>query len=242
MRLTRLFIDVPLMVGQELQLPDETAHYVTHVLRLKRGAPLTLFNGQGGEYGAFLVGSQKNRLSVHLHDYQPIERESPLQLTLVQAISRPEHMDYTIQKAVELGVQCIVPVQTQRSRPLDKLKSSKREERWRKIIGSACEQCGRNRLPTLHQVIPLSEWFMETVSGQRFVLSPFETTAGFKAIQGDSQMTVLVGAEGGLTEMELDQAKHVGYLAVRLGPRILRTETAALAIMALCQAVAGDWV
>ncbi|HEC84392.1 MAG TPA: 16S rRNA (uracil(1498)-N(3))-methyltransferase, partial [Thioploca sp.] len=161
MRLSRLFVDSPLTVEQEIVLPQESTHYLLNVLRLRVGAPITVFNGQGGEYAARLIAAAKKAAQLQVIEYKAIERESALPLGLVQAISRPEHFNDTIQKAVELGVQRIVPVLTERSPPLDKSKISKREQQWRKIIISACEQCGRNRLPELYEVLPLSAWLAE---------------------------------------------------------------------------------
>ncbi len=293
MRLSRLFIDQPLAVGQEIILPKESAHYLLNVLRLRAGASVILFNGQGGEYVARLIAATKKAAQLQLIEYKAIERESALQLTLVQAISRPDHMDYTLQKAVELGVQCIVPVTTERSPPLDKTKISKREQHWRKIIISACEQCGRNRLPQLYNVQPLSAWLVEPLQGSCMVLSPTGKSSLYEAIKlqpltdtiaksdsigclnqlqlltdtiaksdsigclnqlqpltdtiakSDSigypnQVTILIGAEGGLSEAEIQQAMQAGYLDICLGQRILRTETAAVAVLAVCQALWGD--
>jgi 16S rRNA (uracil1498-N3)-methyltransferase len=249
MRLSRLFVDSPLIVGQEMVLPQESAHYLLNVLRLRVGAPVILFNGQGGEYVASLIAAAKKKAILQVNEYDAIERESALPLTLVQAISRPEHFNYTLQKAVELGVQHIVPVISERSPPLLKTQISKREQHWRKIIISACEQCGRNRLPELHQVQRLTVWLTRQPSGYCLVLSPSGTN-GWSNIEQKTDridnndhprsVTLLIGAEGGLTETEIEQAIQAGYIDIRLGPRILRTETAAVAMLAVCQAWWGD--
>jgi 16S rRNA (uracil1498-N3)-methyltransferase len=241
MRVTRLFVNEPLTVGQALQLSEEATHHLVNVLRLNQGAKITLFNGMGGEYESYLINYQKKRGWVQIQNYHPIERESPLPLTLVQAVSRPDHMDYTIQKAVELGVKRIVPILTERSVPIAKNKIGKREERWRKIIEQACAQCGRNQLPILHKVSPLSEWLATMIQGQRLILTPIGTQQWYDSLEQTCPITMLVGAEGGLTEQEIQQAERAGYLSVRLGPRILRTETAAIAMLVLCQAFGGDW-
>jgi 16S rRNA (uracil1498-N3)-methyltransferase len=183
---------------------------------------------------------------LQIGEYHSTKRESSLSLQLVAAIARPEHMDYTIQKAVELGVQQIIPVITERSPPLDVKLLTKREQHWRKIIISATEQCGRNGLPTLHNIIPISVWLGQPVSGLAMVLSPQAPQSLPTAIQPlvkspTCPLTVLVGAEGGLTEAEITQASQAGYVKVSLGPRILRTETAAVAALAVCQALLGDW-
>ncbi|MDM8560425.1 16S rRNA (uracil(1498)-N(3))-methyltransferase [Candidatus Parabeggiatoa sp. HSG14] len=247
MRLSRLYIDIPLSVGQEIVLPKESAHYLLNVLRLRVGTSITLFNGEGGEYIAHLITATKKMAQLQIIEYKEIERESFLQLTLVQAISRPEHINYTLQKSVELGVQHIVPVIAERSPPFDKNKISKREQHWQKIIISACEQSGRNRLPHLHNIQPLTNWLNKPQQGIRIVLSPngkkFLSHNIFPLSQRETKgnsITVLIGAEGGLTENEIQQATKTGYLDIRLGARILRTETAAVTMLAICQALWGD--
>jgi 16S rRNA (uracil1498-N3)-methyltransferase len=242
MRLTRLFVNNPLDLGKSLILPLETAHYILNVLRLKVDTPVILFNGQGGEYLATIVHYSKRQVEVMIQEYHAIERESSLCLTLVQALSRPERMDLTIQKAVELGVQQIVPVLTERSITLNHSQISKREQHWQKIIASACEQCGRNRLPQLHSVVPLSEWLTKTVTmAENFLLlSPRGKSHFVDIVQSNQPITVLVGSEGGFSEMEIQQAISMGYKEIALGERILRTETAAIAIVAICQALHGD--
>lgn len=242
MRAPRLFVNEFLSVGQQFQLSEVVTHHAVHVLRLNRGAPIILFNGKGGEYTATLIAYQKKVGWVEIHDHRSIERESALQLTLVQAVSRPEHMDYTIQKAVELGVKQIIPVLTARSVSFDKDKTQKREARWHKIIYHACEQCGRNQLPVLGRTISLTEWLTQVLCGQQLVLIPTGTQAWHTVLQKNQSTTVLVGAEGGWTDKEIQQITRAGYLSVQLGPRILRTETAAIAMLALCQAWAGDWL
>ncbi len=240
MRLNRFFVNTSLYSGQHLILPPEVAHHILHVLRLKIDTPVILFNGQGGQYLATLTRYGKRETEVIIQDYQSLERESPLSLVLVQAISRAERMDMTIQKAVELGVSKIVPVLTERSPPLDENQMNKREQHWQKIIISACEQSGRNRLPQSHPITPLAEWLAKTPSSEEnlLMLSPQSDT--HLAIQPARSITLFVGAEGGLTEKEEQQAIAVGYRATRLGPRILRTETAAITILAICQALYGD--
>lgn len=245
MRLSRLFIDMPLAVGQEVVLPKESAHYhyLLNVLRRSKGTQVSLFNGQGGEYVASLIGAAKKNARLQVTEYRDIERESALQLTLVQAISRSDRMDYSVQKAVELGVQRIVPVISERSVPLDNKKISKREQHWRKIIISACEQCGRNRLPLLYNVRLLDAWLAEQTESLCMVLSPTGKN-GLEDIlprsQGGGDLIILSGAEGGLSEAEIEQAMLAGYLDICLGSRILRTETAAVTMLAVCQALWGD--
>ncbi len=249
MRLSRLFIDMPLVVGQEIVLPKDAAHYLVNVLRLRVGAIVTLFNGQGGEYIARFTAATKKNAQLQVDEFKAVDRESPLPLTLVQAISRPDHFNYTLQKSVELGVQRIVPVMTERSPSLDKTTISKRDTQWRKMIISACEQCGRNRLPQLENVLPLKSWLAKPPQGNHIILSPTGKHRLYEVIKRESTekkisqfdpLSVLIGAEGGFSEVEIEQAMQVGYLDIFLGPRILRTETAAVTILAICQALVGD--
>lgn len=240
MRLSRFYINKPLVVGQEIILPKELSHHLVTVLRLRIGVIITLFNGQGGEYQARLVAVTKKIAQLQIETYHATERESRLSLTLVQAISRPEHMDYTIQKAVELGVHQIVPVITERTPPLNPEMLNKRQAHWHQIMLSACEQCGRNRLVQFTEIMPLTTWLTQVQSGCCIVLSPHAHNTLFKVIQSAHTITLLVGAEGGLSEMEIQQAIQAGYQDVQLGPRILRTETAATAVLAICQAWQGD--
>ncbi len=241
MRRSRLFVEISLSVGQEIVLAKDLSHYLLNVLRKRINSSITLFNGQGGEYVANLVSITKKLAKLQIYEYKNIDCESPLKLTLVQSISRSEHMDYTIQKAVELGVQNIVPVITERSPPLHKI--DKRKRHWDKIIISACEQSGRNHLPQLHDVVALTTWLDESQIGDYLVLSP----TGIRSLcvslsRHDIQhpITVLVGPEGGLSDLEIELAIEAGYLDINLGKRILRTETAASAILSICQIWHGD--
>ncbi|MCK5716188.1 MAG: 16S rRNA (uracil(1498)-N(3))-methyltransferase [Thiomargarita sp.] len=239
MRLSRLYLNSPLSLEQDITLPQDSAHYLLNVLRLRVGASIILFNGQGGEYLAYIISLVKKNVRVHIIEFKDIERESTLQLTLVQAISRPEHMDYTLQKAVELGVQHIVPVITERSPPFAKNKIEKREQRWQKHVISASEQCGRNRLPHLHPVQTLQHWLMKPQQGTTIILSPTGQKTITNVVQ-EGAVSILIGAEGGFNQIELQQAMQSGYVDVRLGARILRTETAAVTMLAICQTLWGD--
>ena len=163
-----------------------------------------------------------------------------MHLTLVQAIARPEHMDYSLQKAVELGVQCIIPVITERSPPLDKTRINKREQHWHHIMIHAAEQCGRNDLPQLDKVQSLNTALVQNPSGTCIVLSPKGNNHLTTLINPTRLMTLFIGPEGGLTDREIQHAKQAGYVDIQLGPRILRTETAAITIVAICQALWGD--
>jgi 16S rRNA (uracil1498-N3)-methyltransferase len=242
MRVSRLFLDMPLTVGSRVILPKESAHYLTTVLRLRPLNWVIVFNGQGGEYLAQLVVATKKQVELAIADYQAVERESPLPLTLVQAISRPEHIDYSLQKAVELGVSQIIPIITERSPPLQPPQWEKRRQHWQKIIINAGEQCGRNRLPWLPEIQTLTRWLESPLLGTGLVLSP-QGKNRLLSIQPKelTPVTCLIGPEGGLTDMEIQQAIDKGYLDLFLGPRVLRTETAATAILAIAQAWWGDF-
>ena len=239
----RFFVDSPLTVGETIALPKEIMQHAIWVLRLRKGAIITLFNGQGGEYLAHLTDIVKKTAYCSIDSYENKGHESSLSLILVQALSKAEHFDLTIQKAVELGVHKIVPVMTERSTQLNTEKADKREQRWRKIIISACEQCGRNQLPELHPVISLAEWLEKSENGNRFVLSPTAKENLHTVFEKSEKMdaiTLLVGAEGGLSDKEMEEITAVGYQAIRLGSRILRTETAAITVLSICQFLWGD--
>ncbi len=241
MRCSRLFVEKSLSVGQEIVLAKEESHYLLNVLRKKTDSSVTLFNGQGGEYSANLVEITKKNAILKIYEYKNVDRESPLKLVLVQAVSRSEHMDYTIQKAVELGVQNIVPVITERSPPLNKI--DKRKRHWSKIIISACEQSGRNRLPQLHDVISLTTWLSKPQLGNCLVLSPTgerSLCVSLSMHNIQNSIKILIGAEGGFTQTEIQSAIESGYLDISLGKRILRTETAATTLLAICQIWHGD--
>jgi 16S rRNA (uracil1498-N3)-methyltransferase len=241
MPIPRIHVDGPLADGQELDLPAAAARHVVQVLRLRPPAPLILFDGSGGEYAATLLPGGSSR--VRLGARTDVERESPLALTLLQGISRGERMDYTIQKAVELGVQRIVPVTTRRSVVrLSAERAAKRRAHWQGVVVSACEQCGRARLP---QLLPLQPHEVALHDGAppealRFVLAPEATTTLHAIAETPSAVALLVGPEGGLDDSELTAAAAAGWRGIRLGPRVLRTETAGAAALAVLQARWGD--
>ena len=239
----RFYIPLPLATAASLALPEAAAHHAARVLRLRAGDAVTLFNGQGGEYAARIAAIGKHDVTVTIERHDPVERESPLAVTLVQALSSGERMDLTIQKAVELGVTRIVPVASERSVVrLQGERADKRVAHWRQIVISACEQCGRNRLPEVSMIAALAAWLTaEPSSAQRWVLLPGAATALRDLARPRTLIELLVGPEGGLTETEAAAALRAGYQPVRLGPRVLRTETAAPALLAAVQALWGDF-
>jgi len=237
--MTRLFQAIPLSLHITVTLDPSASHHLANVLRTTVGEPVTLFNGEGGEYAGTIHRIDKKQVIVKITEFIEREAESPLQLTLAQGISRGEKMDYTIQKAVELGVKTIVPLITERCNvKLDAQRWQKRLQHWQAIIISACEQSGRNRVPEITPPQPLAEWLPTVTSDVRFVLSPHTKST---AIMADiASITLLVGPEGGLSEKEMVIAKQYHFSSIQLGPRILRTETAAVAAIAAIQSQLGD--
>jgi 16S rRNA (uracil1498-N3)-methyltransferase len=246
MRIPRIYQAVPLTVGQEIQLESQAAVHVTRVLRLRAGDAIVLFNGQGGEFHGVVDRLDKRVTTVQLQSFADTDTESPLRITLAQGVSRGERMDYTVQKAVELGVHRIAPVETERTVVnLNPERKARRRHHWQSVVQSACEQCGRNVVPQVMDVLKLADW-LHSLSAQeqenRFVLN-HRVERGVSSIQLDSQqpITVLIGPEGGLAEQEIAQVEQAGFVSVRLGPRVLRTETAALAFISALQAKWGDF-
>jgi len=246
MRLSRIFIPEGLAVGEIVVLKGQAAHYLTRVLRLSVTDAVTLFNGNGEDYSGVVHEIDRQRVLVSLSAKQVPGTESPLKIMLVQAISRGERMDYTVQKAAELGVYSVQPLFTSRvAVKLDEKRRVKRLEHWRGVVTSACEQCGRAVLPQILEPLSLSDWLADEDDTQhdtqRLVLDP---DAGLKLskckIPGDS-VSVLVGPEGGFSPDEIMQVTAKGVTGVSLGPRIFRTESAGPAAIAVLQVIAGDF-
>ncbi|TLZ29292.1 MAG: 16S rRNA (uracil(1498)-N(3))-methyltransferase [Gammaproteobacteria bacterium] len=241
MRLTRVYLDAPLEAGGRVALTGSAARHLTRVLRLRPGQALTLFNGGGGEYAATIEAVHGEKVAVAVGEAQAIERESPLSLTLAQGVSRGERMDFVVQKATELGASSIVPLLTERSVVrLSAPQAARKLEHWRAIAVSACEQSGRNRLPKVLSPLPLADFLRQSGSGPRLLLSPTGSTRIQDVPTPVSSVTVLIGPEGGLADAEQSAALAAGFTAVRLGPRILRTETAAIAALTVLQREFGD--
>jgi 16S rRNA (uracil1498-N3)-methyltransferase len=247
MRLTRVYVDPPLAAGKRLVVEGSAANHITRVLRLRNGEALTVFDGSGGEFGARIEEFRKDSVVVCVEDHRPLERESPLPLTLAQGISRGERMDWIIQKATELGTSRIVPLFTKRSVVrLDEKQADRKLQHWRAIAIAACEQCGRNRIPELAAPVDFFDMLPAEASGAtRLLLSPTGDLRiedlGQDVRQGASKgITVLIGPEGGLEDVEQEAALAAGFKAVQLGPRVLRTETAAIAALTIIQRYFGD--
>jgi 16S rRNA (uracil1498-N3)-methyltransferase len=240
MRIPRIFHPQPLSANSRIALDANAARHVGRVLRLAVGAELILFDGLGGEYPAHIVELDKRELWVACGEKVDNNCESPLSITLAQGVSRGERMDYTIQKAVELGASRIAPINTERSMVnLKGERLEKRMEHWRGVIISACEQCGRNTLPELLPQVSLLEWLQRPVDGTGLLLD-HRATNGVSGLELGGGCTLLIGPEGGLSGKEREAAVVAGYRGMRLGPRVLRTETAALAALAAIQSRWGD--
>ncbi len=241
--MTRVFVETPIAAGQLLLVEGSAANHITRVLRLRRGDALTVFDGTGGEFGARIEEFRKDAVVVSVEEHRALERESPLSLTLAQGVSRGERMDWIVQKATELGVTRLVPVFTKRSVVrLDAKQAERKLQHWRAIAVAACEQCGRNRVPEL--AAPVDFFDVLSAGGPstrtRLLLSP-SAELRIEDLQGVGEgITVLIGPEGGLEDIEQEAAVAAGFKAVRLGPRVLRTETAALAALTIIQQYFGD--
>lgn len=244
MRIPRIYLPRPLASGDDVALDEAAARHVIRVLRLKPGAPLMVFNGEGEEYRATVTAADPR--SAQLRIEAPVERtsESPLQVTLAQGVSRGERMDYTLQKAVELGVAHIVPLITERCQV--RLEGERRERRrrhWLGVIAGAAEQSGRTCLPGLAQIESLPDWLAEVAGPDddyRLVLDPTAAQGLSDLGRTARTVTLLIGPEGGLSGAEVAGARRAGFEPIRLGPRVLRTETAAVAALAAIQSLWGD--
>jgi 16S rRNA (uracil1498-N3)-methyltransferase len=230
----------PAIVGQTVDLPDAAAHHAVRVVRLATSDALTLFTGTGGEFAATLVRADRSGAAVRIDAFDPVERESTLPVTLAQAIAANDAMDYALRKAVELGVAAIQPLVTARSAPLPSGdRGDKRLAHWRNIVIAACEQCGRNRVPPVTAPLSLAAW-LEAWRGDGIVLVPGATQALAALPRGTAPVALAIGPEGGFAEREIDAARAAGFDAVSFGPRVLRTETAAVAALAALQVLWGD--
>jgi 16S rRNA (uracil1498-N3)-methyltransferase len=244
MRLTRIYTPGPFATDVQIALAPAGAYHIARVLRLRAGAPLIVFDGNGGEYRAEVIAAQGDDVTVKVGEYIHGTAESPLKITLTQGVSRSDRMDWALQKATELGVKTIAPVLTARSVVrLDDKQSAKKQEHWRNIVIGACEQSGRNRVPEVLAPVTLRTHFSKGVKeGLRLVLSPNAPASLAGLTSMPSKVELLIGPEGGLDDDELNQAEAVGYMPVKLGPRVLRTETAAVTALSVLQAMWGDLV
>lgn len=242
MRISRLYTPEMLNVGQQIYLQDDAAHYVRTVLRLKKDQAITLFNGQGGEF--LCVINEVSRKNVVVNINEAIDRsvESPLQISLGLGISRGDRMDWAVQKAVELGVNHMTPLMTERC--VVKFKQDKKQQRlqhWKNIVQHAAEQSGRTILPDVNEIVKLPDW-LQGQSGLQVFLDPYADKSLVELKPVNMKITLLSGPEGGFNHQEKTIAIESGFIPVRLGSRILRTETASLAAIAAVQMLWGDFV
>ncbi|MBK1643339.1 16S rRNA (uracil(1498)-N(3))-methyltransferase [Thiocapsa imhoffii] len=240
MRQPRIYVEDSLAPGGVLQLAPEPARHLTQVLRLQQDAPLVLFNGDGHDYRAQIIHIERSAVRVRILAAGEPEPRHPLAITLSLGVSKGERMDVALQKAVELGVARISPLFTERSQVrLSGARLERRQNHWRGVLIAACEQSGRRRVPRLDPAAPFRDWLDGQGEGG-WLLDPTARQPLASAAPPDARITLLVGPEGGLGPREREQARAAGFTGVHLGPRILRTETAPLAAIAIIQALWGD--
>lgn len=241
MRLHRIFTPDHLATGATVELDDRAARHLGRVLRVRAGDTVILFNGDGHDYRSTVVKATKQAVSARLDKAVSVTRESPLRIQLAQGIARGERMDFALQKAVELGVSDIQPLFCRRTEvKISGARLARRMDHWRGIIISACEQSGRAVLPDLREPARLSDWLEDPPSGTRLVLRP-EADTSLPGLVPRERVCLLIGPEGGLAAPEISAAEGAGFTPVRLGPRVLRTETAGLAALAALQTLWGDF-
>lgn len=240
MRLHRTYTPHAFEVGEDIGLDDRASHRLGRVLRVRPGDAVVLFNGDGRDYAATVVSAMKAGVTARVESSEAVERESPLGIVLAQGIARGERMDFALQKAVELGVEAVQPLFCRRTEvKLSGARLARRMEHWRGVVISACEQSGRAVLPRLHEPAALRDWLNEPPTGGRLVLRP-EAEATIPGLPRLDRVTLLIGPEGGLAGREIEAAVAAGFTPVRLGPRVLRTETAGPAALAALQTLWGD--
>jgi 16S rRNA (uracil1498-N3)-methyltransferase len=238
----RFYLDAPLRAGSTLTLPEESAHHAVHVLRLETGDAVALFNGRGGEYAARVASIQRLRIAIDVLQHRAVERESPLRITLLQGVSSNDRMDFTVRKAVELGAAAIHPLLATRSvaRPKGE-RADNRRAHWQKVVISACEQCGRNQIPEVHPLAQVDACLRAPQEGVKLLLSPRSELPLSRAVEGGTSFVLAAGPEAGFDAAEEAAFGAAGFTPVKLGPRVLRTETAALAALAALSALRGDF-
>ena len=241
MRLNRVYVEAALSPGARIELPAAAGVHLSKVLRVRGGDELVLFSGDGREFAANVESVRGTKVTVAIGEARIVDRESPLAVTLVQCIARADRMDLIVQKSTELGVARLVPVQSRRGVVrLDAAQADSKAAHWRAIAVSACEQCGRNRLPCIEPARRLIDYLAELPpGGVRLLLAP-DAPAARAAQSIGSEATVAVGPEGGFDDEELEAFRLAGFQAMSLGPRVLRTETAAIAALAWLQSRHGD--
>jgi 16S rRNA (uracil1498-N3)-methyltransferase len=243
MRIPRIYTAQPLPVGTEILLPEQAGEHAVRVLRLERGHPLILINGDGHEYDAELASLARRAVTAVIKQARAVDREAALQITLAQSIARGEKMDWILQKATELGVSNIVPLVTERTEvKLDEERAERRMAHWDSVIESACEQCGRTTLPSLAAPQRIDRWLTSLeFAGVRLAMIPDGEMTVRELPSTESGVIVVVGPEGGLSEQDVVMLRQADFVGLKLGPRIFRTETAGIAAAAALQALRGDF-
>lgn len=236
----RFFSPLPLIAHSEITLPDEVTHHLVRVLRSEVGTRFFLFSGEGGMHEAELIEAGKKNARARLLDFHAQDRQSLLLTHIGQVMSKGDRMDYAIQKATELGVTEITPLSSERCelRLRGEERADKKLEHWRRVAISACEQCGRNRVPVIHEPMTMTDWIKSVQAGLKLVMAP--SVSGSLPAEEPTSIALLIGPEGGLSEHEITQSLSAGFLSWQLGPRIFRTETAAVAALAVLQSRYGD--
>lgn len=241
MRNPRIYQPIQTTPGETIKLDGDAVRHLIQVLRLRQGDRFCLFNGRGKAWQATLDSIDKRQVSACIQEEVSQDTESPLATQLGLGISKGERMDYAIQKAVELGVNEITPLFTRYSMvKLDEKRKDKRQQHWQGIIISACEQCGRNQLPVLHEPVDVQTWLDNIDTEQKLLLDPLAKQHLKDITQKPGSTSLLIGPEGGLSDEELDTARQSGFTGIQLGPRVLRTETAVVAALTAIQVIWGD--
>ena len=240
MRIPRIHTGSPLAAGHQCELDDNAAQHVGRVLRMQPEQELLLFNGDGYDYRASIVAASKKNVTVEVHEQLENTTESPLNVVLGQTLSKGDRMDYAVQKAVEMGVSQIVPLSTERCDVKLKGDRDKRLRHWQQVAISAAEQCGRARVPEILPVMTLSQWLEHTQGCDVRLVLHHRTGQNLASMTRPATVALMIGPEGGLSPGEILQAEAGGFVPVALGPRVLRTETAPVAALALCQWLWGD--
>lgn len=238
--MTRIYLPLPLTVGSTFELPEAAVRHLVQVLRMGAGERLTVFNGEGGEYAASLADVSRKAASLMVESHSAVNREAGIAVTIAQCVSKGDRMDYALQKATELGAAAFIPVLSSRGVvKLDGDRWEKKVQHWQAVVTSAAEQSGRTALPMVGMPEAFDELVVSHKAATRVILAP-NAAASLASLPAPTQITALIGPEGGFTEAELVLAERKGWLPIGLGPRVLRTETAPVALLAGLMALYGD--